>query len=167
MSAHFFELYDLPISFHPDQDEVRRKFLEVSRQNHPDISVGSKKIEASAENNQAYKTLKNKYLRVRYVLKLLGLGIEETDTLPNDFLMDMMEWNERIEDASHADVEQKKELRQEFTSFKNDVESTLDELTQAYDEIKDEATLIRVKEICLKQKYLLRLNESIDNFAGI
>jgi molecular chaperone HscB len=170
MSTHYFELYGLAVSFYPDQDEVRKRYLQISRENHPDLSGSDLDEQASSsqissENNKAYKILKDRNLRIRYVLGLLGFNIDESDKLPADFLIDMMEWNERVEEGKSASKEEQQSIEIEFNGLNEDLDASLEQLSKEFDENGKESILPMLKEICLKQKYLLRLKESIDTFA--
>ncbi len=93
---NYFELYELPVSFHPDQAAIKSKFYELSRKFHPDrfaiTGTGSTELSEalrmSALNNDAYKTLKNADSTMAYILKLNGLLEEEEKyVLPPAFLM--------------------------------------------------------------------------------
>lgn len=170
MPAHYFELYGLEVSFYPDKDEVRRRYLQISRENHPDLSGSdldeqANSLKISSENNNAYKTLKDRNLRIRYVLGLLGFGIVDSDKLPPDFLMDMLEWNERVEEGKSASKEDQESIEIDFNVLNEHLDARLEELSKEFDQSGNESILPLLKEICLKQKYLLRLKESIDTFA--
>ena len=104
---NYFQLYDLPVSFHPDPAAIKNKFYELSRKFHPDrfaiTGTGSaelsKALRMAALNNDAYKTLKSADGTMAYILKLNGLlEDEEKYALPPAFLMEMMDLNESVSD---------------------------------------------------------------------
>ncbi|MCB0733912.1 MAG: Fe-S protein assembly co-chaperone HscB [Flavobacteriales bacterium] len=161
---NYFDIFELGVQFNLDKSDLRKRFIRLSRNTHPDLQSGSDALEQSTLVNKAYKVLSDDFLRTRYVLELMGKGIEQTDTVPMDFLMEMMEWNERIESAAdHPD--QQPILIQDFKELKQGVESALLAKTQAFDQDNEPTLLDDIREICLQQKYLLRMQESIDKFA--
>src|SRR3954451_15689096 len=106
---NYFELYSLPVSFLPVQQQLKQKFYELSRKYHPDFytqeneSEQSEALEVSSQLNKAYKVLLNPDETIKYILQLKGLlEEEEKHQLPPDFLMEMMELNEQLTDAKTA-----------------------------------------------------------------
>ncbi|RZK60816.1 MAG: Fe-S protein assembly co-chaperone HscB, partial [Pedobacter sp.] len=102
---NYFEFYELPVQFNPDQQQVKAKFYALSKQYHPDFYANESAekqdevLTLSTLNNKAYQTLSNAKRRLKYVLELKG--IVETDEgyqLPQSFLMEMMEVNEALMD---------------------------------------------------------------------
>ena len=98
-------LYDIPESFEIDQAALKRKFLELSKKYHPDFHTlndeGEQEdaLKMSVLNNEAYKTLKNKELLTAYILELNGITFGDNDSIPQEFLMEMMDINERLMDV--------------------------------------------------------------------
>ena len=76
---NYFELFDIPVQFHPDPVIVKKKFYELSRKYHPDFhsQAGSgqqaETLETSSMVNRAYKTFLDEDATIRYVLNLHGL----------------------------------------------------------------------------------------------
>ncbi len=105
---NYFRFYGLTPSFDIDKAELRRLFLEKSRQFHPDYfeddhALQVKAIEVTAYNNKAFKALNAPSERLKY---LIQINISETETsqkLPQDFLMEMLELNEQIDEFAFAD----------------------------------------------------------------
>lgn len=163
-----FELFDLPVCFHPEPAGIRSAYLKLSMMHHPD-KVGSdldeETLALSARVNEANKVLTNKWLRVKYVLSLHDVSIDEGEKLPADFLMEMMEWNERIEEVDSENPTALATMNDHFDQLNNELDGRLEALTRRFDELADRSLLAEIKEICLKHKYLLRLKESIDTFA--
>ncbi len=99
----YFEFYGLPESFYPDEKKVKAKFYEFSRKYHPDFhgTAAPEKqreiLELSTQNTNAFKTLSNFESRLAYILEKHGLTGETTkNELPPDFLMEVMELNEKL-----------------------------------------------------------------------
>ena len=70
----YFEFYGLPVTFHPDAAEIKRKFYELSKKYHPDFYINEPEekqaevLELSTINNKAYQVLSNPQKRVHYIL---------------------------------------------------------------------------------------------------
>ncbi|MGL6072710.1 MAG: Fe-S protein assembly co-chaperone HscB [Fimbriiglobus sp.] len=97
-----FERLGLPRRFSISLTDLEREYISRSRETHPDFHAvtGSQSEEASALVNEAYTTLKDSFRRAEYLLKLQGGADGNQDkTLPPAFLMEAMEWREKIEEA--------------------------------------------------------------------
>lgn len=169
--VNYFELYNIPVSFHPDQAKVKAKFYELSRTTHPDrftlanAEDQANALQLSSQNNEAYKTLKNEYATMEYILKLNGvLEDEEKYNLPPDFLMEMMELNEAVssiemtEDNENAVNAAKEVLAEQLASWENVVTP----LTEEFDNGNtSKELLLKIKEQYFRKKYLLRIKGRI------
>ncbi|CAL1673417.1 unnamed protein product [Lasius platythorax] len=87
-------------------EEVHQKYRELQKMLHPDkFGNKSEKERQISENfssliNKAYSTLVHPLKRGLYMLQLKGISIpEETTNLNPEFLMEIMERNEEIENA--------------------------------------------------------------------
>src|ERR1700743_33530 len=99
---NYFEFYGFPESFTLDDAIVKKKFYELSKQYHPDFYANEDEarqqeiLELSTVNNKAYQTLSDDNKRLDYILRLHELVAEGAKPqLPADFLMEMMDINER------------------------------------------------------------------------
>ena len=173
MDNNYFDHFGLPVSFVVDTELLRKKYLQFSKQNHPDFAAGNdaayeQALMQTSLNNQAYKTLSSTSERIPYVLDLLGTPVSKEDKLPPMFLMEMMEWNERIMDAGMSDDKASlATATDEFEVLENAYEEKLGTLLDQYESEKDAALLQKIKESYLQRKYLLRLRESINKFARL
>lgn len=112
--SNYFKFYGLDIRFDLDAAQLKNAYLEKSKLYHPDFYANDPKsyntaLMASAYNNQAYKTLNSEISRAAYLLELFKPGME-SKTLPQDFLMEMLELNEAIDelnDDNRYDIEDK------------------------------------------------------------
>lgn len=173
--TNYFELYNLPVSFSPDKEQVRKRYYELSRLYHPDRFVQASEQEQtdalrmSAANNEAYKTFNNADATMAYVLKLNGLLEEEEKyNLPPGFLMDMMDLNEAVSEYEmEPDNKQYKEIAMnmvasQFKDWDKHVAPIIDEFSKSGDN-KD--LLLKLKDYYFRKKYLLRIQERINTFA--
>jgi molecular chaperone HscB len=173
---NYFELYDLPVSFHPDQAAVKNKYYELSRRYHPDrfAQAGSgdmaEALRMAALNNGAYKTLRSSDATMAYILKLHSLlEDEEKYALPPAFLMEMMDLNEAVSDyeMEPANEQAKQMAINNITEQLADWNTAANRLTIQYDaSTQTEAILLQIKDMYFRKKYLLRIQERIDRFAA-
>ena len=174
--TNYFELYGMPVSFHPDAAAVKSKYYELSRQYHPDrfTQAGgtalAEALQMSSQNNAAYKTFNNSDAVMAYILKLGHLlEDEEKYSLPPGFLMEMMDINEAI---SEYEIDPENEdARNMATNALNEQLEMWDDATKLlidkFDEgEKDDALLLQIKDQYFRKKYLLRIKERIDRFAA-
>lgn len=171
---NFFEFYDIPESFEPDQAKLKKLFYELSKKYHPDFYATESDerqqeiLELSTINNKAYQTLSNPNKRLAYILtqhNLLNEGAKPQ--LPGDFLMEMMDINERLMEVD--DSEQLAKITAETLEIENNLQKDLDALTTDYQELDDTAKedrLNKIADIYYRQKYLLRIKETLNTFAA-
>jgi len=165
----------MPVTFHPDPAEVKRKFYELSRVYHPDrfAQAGGEELATAlrmaAMNNHAYKTLRNPDSTMAYILKLNKLlEDEEKYNLPPSFLMEMMDINETISD--YEAMPDNEDARQMAINSLNEQLELWDDATkiliQKFDNCeRGQDLLLQIKDQYFRKKYLLRIKERIDKFA--
>lgn len=173
--VNYFELYGLPVNFHPDPVIVKSKYYELSRKYHPDrftLATPAEQAEAlqqSSANNQALKTLSNPDATMAYVLRLEGvLENEEKYTLPPAFLVEMMDLNEMLSEyeMDGGDTGTLYKARKMLADALREWEEETSPMTEKYgtgDHSKD--LLAQIKEQYFRKKYLLRIQERMNSFA--
>jgi molecular chaperone HscB len=105
MIDHFHRL-GLPRRFVVDAGELERAYLARSRAVHPDYHLAGSaadlgaSLELSAAVNEAYNTLRDPFARAEHLLALEGgPGASEQKQMPPEFLAEMLEAREEIEQA--------------------------------------------------------------------
>ncbi len=158
---NYFELFDLPISLTIDKANLPKKYFELQKKYHPDFFTQADEaeqelaLEKSSDINKALKILKDKDSIIKYVLQLKGLLEEEEKyQLEPDFLMEVMELNENLSDASSPAI----------TAFEKDIYTAVKQIIEQYDDASiTTADLLKVKEYYFKKKYLQRILERLDD----
>ncbi|RWY50184.1 Fe-S protein assembly co-chaperone HscB [Mucilaginibacter gilvus] len=171
---NYFEFYNITETFHPDAAATKKQFYALSKKYHPDFFANEDEakqqeiLELSTLNNKAYQTLSDPNKLSKYILKLHELVNEGTKPqLPADFLMEMMDINERLMEIENAG--QLADVTAEVLAIEGDINEELAVLTSGYEELSDtakESRLNAIANIYYRQKYLLRIKESLNTFAS-
>eukprot|EP00128_Syssomonas_multiformis_P014927 Colp12_sorted_trinity150504_noHs@21425 len=106
LEISYFDIFELPVNFDIDARELEKSFKNLQWQLHPDKVSFKPQLEQQFSHvqsslvNKAYQVLKNPLKRGLYMLELYGKPVEEGQTSQDvDFLMEVMEVNEELEDA--------------------------------------------------------------------
>lgn len=168
---NYFEFYNIPITFVPDEAALRKIFYVNSKKYHPDFFTlaseeeQQKALELSTLNNEAFKTLSDLDLRMKYILELKGaMGEEGQNKIPQDFLMEMMEVNEEMMELQF-DFDQ--QVFEGVSGKLKEMESVLYKEVQPLIENFDfekapEREWESIKEYYFKKRYLLRLQINLE-----
>jgi len=109
MKNHF-ELFQMPVMFEIDTQQLDAAYREVQGRVHPDKFVTATDAEKrvamqwATRANEAYQTLKNPLKRAIYLCELNGvdLGVESNTNMLRAFLMQQMEWREALDEARES-----------------------------------------------------------------
>ena len=87
-----------------DAKDLRSRLLRFSRIVHPDFYGADEAQRALAEGNtarlnEAYGILSDDFARVDWIVKHLGGPSADERQMPQAFLMEVLEWNEALEEA--------------------------------------------------------------------
>lgn len=165
---NYFEWFNLEPNFRIDTQLLRKRFLQKSLAFHPDKYIGADAIEMTSLNNAAYETLKERDLRIGYLIELYSED-KEVPSLDPVFLMEMMELNERVDDlaaeASEVCVKEISDLlERHMASVEREISSYVSKHSDGLgNHFKED--LVKVQKNMLKKKYLLRISEKINTFA--
>ena len=169
---NYFELYDLPVSFHPDQNVVKQQFYALSKKYHPDFYINESAekqeevLELSTLNNKAFQVLKINQKVLQYNKSQKDVIKEgENYALPQSFLMEMMDVNEILMDLQFdPDAEKEAKAKSEIAAIEETLNSQLEQFTIKFDKIEvveQEQLLAQIKDVYYRNKYILRLKESL------
>jgi molecular chaperone HscB len=177
LNQTYFELFGIPEQCIIDEDVLRKSYYKLSRSYHPDFYTLSSEDEQNKAArtaelvNDAYKTLSDKELRIKYILTINGFLVEgDKSDIDNEFLMEMMEINEAIFELKTLDPSDSS-----FNTVKLQVQKSIDDFELELSRIGEAAmfdfdkqidkpkALKRIKEYYLKHRYLLRMMHHLND----
>ncbi|MEL6711050.1 MAG: Fe-S protein assembly co-chaperone HscB [Pseudomonadota bacterium] len=102
-TANYFELFQLPVTFDINFDNLTQRYHILQKASHPDRhtqSVGTAQqlaLQHTITINEAYQTLKDPLQRAIYLLSLQGISLDETNGVQDSaFLMEQMTLREEL-----------------------------------------------------------------------
>jgi molecular chaperone HscB len=107
LAANYFDLFSLPIHFDIDLNQLAHRYRTLQAESHPDRFANADaqtrrlSMQYATFINEAYETLKAPLKRGFYLLKLKGFDAsnDAQTTSDTEFLMQQMEFRERLESA--------------------------------------------------------------------
>ena len=169
---NYFEIFGLPVQLKVDKSLLPKKYFELNKRFHPDFyanttpSEQQHALEITANLNKAYKTFQNPDDTIKYVLQLKNL-IEEEEKyqLPPDFLMEVLEINEKLMDAAN-DEQTKLNLQSAINNLQAEIYEPVKKIIEHYkDDVTTEKELLQVKEYYYKKKYLQRIQQQLNGMS--
>jgi molecular chaperone HscB len=163
----YFDILDLSVRIMMDAGEVRTQYLKKSRESHPDFHTlsGENDRDAALQKStlvtNAYTTLKDVDSRLKYILTELGvLEAEEKSQLPPEFLMEMMDFNDRIMEAD--DDEARQEVGSDIVDLEEEIKHQYQSSINSFDEgERGDEVLQDIKDYYMKKRYLWRLRKQL------
>ncbi|MHB1277981.1 MAG: iron-sulfur cluster co-chaperone HscB C-terminal domain-containing protein [Bacteroidia bacterium] len=165
-----FEEFNIPVQFFPDLNLIRNRYYELSRLYHPDLQDSTKGLlegereQKSSDLNSAYRILMAFDQRVASILSLYGL-MDDGDkaSVSSSFLMEMMDVNESVMEAKlEADPERLKSIAKEVEQLQDELTKEWEAHCRLFDKTQDQKVLSQIKDDYLRNKYLLRLKEQLE-----
>jgi len=173
----YFEFYGLPQTLNLDEGLLRRLFYQKSKEHHPDVhtladnDTQARNLDIASFNNDAYRTLSNPTLRLKYVLQLQGLLGDEKQQpkIPADFLMEMMELNEILAELEfEPNLEKLKKVTQDVDILEQTLDNQVNTQLHYWSiETNQPGDLEKLQDYFLKKRYLLRIRENLSKFASL
>ena len=190
VTMDYFELFGFSKgSFGIDQSKMKQNYLKLMIEFHPDKQIhqveqqqddddddGNKRSLSAETITHAYQILKKPHTRAQHWLELHGCELQEAKPDNNsdensfansqelvgmEFLMEIMEWREAIEDAvgNNQILEAlQDETRQLHQHCIRELEDLLDTNS---DELPDEATLEDARKLTAQLQYWHRLETTL------
>lgn len=162
MTQNYFELFNLPEKFQIDLEMLQENYRAIQKEIHPDrfaTSSENEKVQSmikSTQTNDAFQTLKSPIKRAKYILSL-HKSVEKI-TLPPDFLMQQMEWEEHFETIEKNSSE--------LTEFKSTINKKYKEYsllisTQIDDDQNWSDAAISIDKLYFIEKLLQKINKAL------
>lgn len=169
LSINYFELFEIPVSYDVDLDQVQHRYRDLQKAVHPDkyANASSQERRISMQQtsliNQAMHTLKHPVERAMYLLQLKGVDftMDNETTMDAAFLMEQMEMREKLE-ALREQHDALVELDRMLASVKSNMNNRAEEFKRAYasDELDDAREAVR------KLQFLYKAKKEIDELAA-
>jgi molecular chaperone HscB len=162
LTQNYFELFNLPEKFQIDLEMLQENYRAIQKEIHPDrfaTSSENEKVQSmikSTQANDAFQTLKSPIKRAKYILSL-HKSVEKI-TLPPDFLMQQMEWEEHFETIEKNSIE--------LTKFKSTINKKYKEYsllisTQIDDDQNWSDAAISIDKLYFIEKLLQKINKAL------
>jgi len=161
-----FTLFGLTQRFALDRTEIDGRWKALQRQAHPDKFAAQGGVaqrlamQWSVRINEAYQRLKDPLKRAAYLCELRGHAVKAHDNtaMPAAFLLQQMEWRERLEEAGNPPA---------LHSLLDEIGVTRDELLQqcdsALDHLQDGAAAVAaVRALMFIEKFSQDLRLRLD-----
>ncbi|HEB56742.1 MAG TPA: Fe-S protein assembly co-chaperone HscB [Gammaproteobacteria bacterium] len=168
LKQDYFSLFDLPVSFTIDLDELQSRYRQLQRLLHPDRYASASEqdrrisVQQTAHLNEAFHSLRDIPRRARYLLELKGISFDdEKDThFDGAFLMQQMELREELETIAQADdpLEKISQFLAELEQYRQAMYSELKLLFA--DETSE--NLQAAKQLVQKIRFLNRLQQEAE-----
>jgi len=167
-----FDLFDLPAQYALDAQALDDAYRTVQAQVHPDRFAAAgdaqKRIamQWATRTNEAYRTLRDPLKRATYLLSLRGIdvGAENNTAMEPAFLMQQMEWRERIEDAAAA--KNTSELDALLAELRDEERMRFTKLAALLDSGSDQAASEAVRQLMFIERVAAEINAQIEKLEN-
>jgi Fe-S protein assembly co-chaperone HscB len=164
--VNHFTILDVPEHFELDGRFLKRQLYSLQARHHPDHAAPgdeASSLEQSSRISEAYRVLSDRQQRIKYLLKLRNaMPAEGATVLSSDFLMDMMDLNEQIDDLIPNDIEGKQKVELALKNEIDSLEHAVLPFINKHDEGNfSENVLGEISSYYLKMRYLQRLKDRL------
>ncbi len=164
LRQNYFELFDIPVSSAVDKKQLRSRYMTLQRQFHPDKYASADDqhrrmaVQIAAMVNQAHDTLSDPLKCAEYCLELQGVKIDaETDsTMDPAFLMEQMEWREKLEDIT--DTQDNSKAADSLGGLREEISQRVKEIGANTATKLDEKDTAAARELIRKWQFLVKID---------
>lgn len=155
---NYFDLFELPVAPRVDKSSLAKKYFELQKRYHPDFFSNASEedreeaLQKSAAINKAFNIFQDEQKTIEYFLQERKLIAEEEKyNLPPDFLMEMMDINESL------DEDEPSVTRSKVMNYEKELFTEIEPVLTAYNEHNSAAMQEKLKAYYYKKKYLRRI----------
>ena len=165
-----FELFELPVSFEIDLQDLSQRYRELQRAVHPDRFANASdrerrlSVDKAATVNDAYQILKSPQRRARYMLELQSVSFDDEKDMALDpaFLMEQIELREALEELNH-NSDPISILNKIMLDIKKRITTILDEIREELAQVQlDDVQKKKVKQLVHKMQFLNKLQQEAE-----
>jgi len=174
---NYYDFLGLQRKLTIDQEDLQKRFYELSRQWHPDrfsrkgADEQALALEATALLNDGYRTLKDPVARAQYLLSEEGFSIGEQRSreVPPELLEEVFELNMMLEELKDGDESARPQLesaKKRFLGMEADIDRELEALFARYDSADAESAtakqvLHEVRSTLDRRRYIENLIQDV------
>ena len=165
-----FELFELPVFFDVNLQDLSQRYRELQRVVHPDKFVNASdyerrlSVEKAALINDAYQILKSPQRRARYMLELQSVSFDDEKDMALDpsFLMEQIELRESL-----GELSQTTNPMESLTEIMADIQSRIAIVIQGLreglvEQELDDSQKSSLKQLIHKMQFLNKLQEEAE-----
>jgi molecular chaperone HscB len=165
----YYEALGLPPALSLDAADLKKRFLERSREHHPDrfarASAAERQtaLEMTALLNDSYRTLKDPVERADYFLE--SSGIPPSKAAPPELLEEVFELNMALEELRGGDNSARPQLveaGERFRGMLDEAATELQTLFTEFDGSQDTAVLKRIRQALDRRRYISNLVRDVE-----
>jgi len=165
-----FELFQLPVSFELDLQDLSQRYRDLQHAVHPDKFANASdyerrlSVEKAAAINEAYQTLKSPQRRARYMLELQSVSFDDENDMALDpaFLMEQIELREALSELNSTD-DPLASLNHIMSDIKKRINAVLDDIArQLATGLLDDKQKNSVKQLVHKMQFLNKLQQEAE-----
>ena len=166
-----FELFDLPVSFDIDLQDLNQRYRELQRAVHPDRYANASdrerrlSVEKAAAINEAHQVLKSPQRRARYMLELQSVSFDDEKDMALDpeFLMEQIELREALGELSN-NSDPLSRLNEIMQDIEKRISAVIAEIRELLAIVSlDEAKKNSVKQLVHKMQFLNKLQQEAEH----
>lgn len=169
LTRNFFQLFDIPVSYKVDIDQLQKRYRDLQKTVHPDrfasASAQEKRISMQQTSwiNEAFNTLKKPVDRAIYLLSLKGIDVnlEKETTMDAVFLMEQLEMRESLSKVRSND-DPLSALDHLTRALKDRTKTMSEEFANAY----DNDNLDEARELIRKMQFIQKASREVDELSA-
>lgn len=163
----YFRHFGIPRAYQLDTDALRKSYYKMSKSLHPDVlqsGISTYEInKAISFHNKAYQILLQPLSRLKYIVEIEGFGDQIETPLDPEFLMEMMEYHEEIEEATNSeDSIEIEKLLQKLLEFEGSKTESMKSIFNSYDSgDRSENIISKLTTYFVQLRYIRRLRKAL------